>query len=179
MSKKKRSHAHSLHISYRCAPTRPPLPTRHCSASATAQMPSCVRPDPPYCAPLCTAPFLRRTPCHSVPRVLPSPAPRTSCVRGVPQRRYTLSVPEGHTMNPVCVWGGGSCLTDDDEGDVSVSMLSGWCITSRLDAATPVPANVAEPSEPSECECKSTSYGRWDSDGLYTSSAGVLQASLC
>ena len=100
---------------------------------------------------------------------------------GVPQRRYALSVLEGHTTNPVCV--GGSCLTDDDEGDVSVSMLSGWCVTSGLDAATPVPANVVEPSEPSECECKSASYGRWDGDGLYTSglesSGRVCVRKLC
>ena len=68
----------------------------------------------------------------------------------------------------------GSRLTDDDnddndDGDVSASMLSGWRITSGLDAATPIPANAAGPSEPSECERKSASYGRWDGDGLYTS----------
>jgi len=36
---------------------------------------------------------------------------------------------------------------------------------SRLDAATPVSANIVVLSELSECECKSTSYGHWDSDG--------------
>jgi hypothetical protein len=56
-----------------------------------------------------------------------------------------------------------------DNDDVSASMLSGWCVTSGLDAATPVPANTAGLSEPSECEHKSTSYGRWDGGGLYTS----------
>lgn len=53
----------------------------------------------------------------------------------------------------------GSRLTDDDEGDVSASTQSGRCITSGLDTATPTPANVAGPSELSECERRARRTG--------------------
>jgi len=58
---------------------------------------------------------------------------------------------------------------DNDDGDISVSVLSSWHIMSGLDAATPVPANTARLSKPFECKCKSAWYGHWDGDGLYTS----------
>jgi hypothetical protein len=68
-------------------------------------------------------------------------------------------------------------------GDISERVLSGWRITSGLDAAVPVPAGAAGPSEPSDCERKSASYGRWDGDGLYTSglepSGRVCVKKLC
>jgi len=63
----------------------------------------------------------------------------------------------------------GSRLTEDDKGDVSASVLSGWRVTSGLDAAVPVPVGTGGPRAPSDCERRSASYGRWDGDGLYTS----------
>lgn len=63
----------------------------------------------------------------------------------------------------------GSRLTDDEDGDVSARVLSGWRVTRGLDAVIPVPGGADGPSAPSECERRSASNGRWDGDGLYTS----------
>ena len=63
----------------------------------------------------------------------------------------------------------GSRLTEEEEGEVSARVLSGWRVTSGLDAAVPVPVGAGGPSAPSDCERRSASYGRWDGDGLYTS----------
>ena len=68
-----------------------------------------------------------------------------------------------------CKWCSGSHLIDNDDGDVSASVLSGWCVMSRLDAATSISANAAGLSELSKCEHKSVLYGHWDSDNLYMS----------
>ena len=63
----------------------------------------------------------------------------------------------------------GSYLTEEEEGDVSVRVLSGWHVTSRLDTTIPVPVGAGGLSMPSDCECRSMSYRCWDGDGLYMS----------
>jgi hypothetical protein len=52
-----------------------------------------------------------------------------------------------------------SRATEDKEGDISTSVLSGWRVTSVLDAVVPVPIGAGGPS---------ASYGRCDGD-LYMS----------
>ena len=61
----------------------------------------------------------------------------------------------------------GSHLTEDDEGDVSASVLSGCRVTNGPDAAVPVSA--CRPSTPSDCKRRRASYGRCDGDSLSTS----------
>jgi hypothetical protein len=91
------------------------------------------------------------------------------CPRGYP---YGLGDVDGGLSGLVCARRrrrSGSRMSEGDVGDVSESVLSGWRVTSGLDAAVLVPAGAAGPSVPSDCERRSESYGRWDGDGLYTS----------
>ncbi len=55
---------------------------------------------------------------------------------------YRLGDIDAGLSGLVCVWHkwcSSFHLMDDNGGDVSVSVLSGWHVTSGLDAATPIP----------------------------------------